>query len=125
MTRSEAVNLERAVGRLEAQIEEYGKQIADLTSFIREENQTASEGRARLYDKIDKQSETMAAIDGRLSKAEGVLTEIAPLAREFGTFRERSRGFVFAMVLAWTLFGGLLMWIGGIAWDWLLARLFG
>jgi len=108
-------NLERAVGRMEAQLEAQGQQIAALTAMVKESQAEASAGRSRLYDKVDDLSD-------RIGKTEEVVKRIEPLATDFGQLRERSRGFVFAVILAWAVFGGLLVWAGSQAWDWFINK---
>lgn len=108
-------NIERAVGRMEAQLEAQGQQIAALTAMVKESQAEASAGRLRLYDKVDDLSD-------RIGKTEDVVKRIEPLATDFGQLRERSRGFVFAVILAWAVFGGLLVWAGSQAWDWFLNK---
>lgn len=100
-------NVERTLGRMEAQIEELMKMTAGQTVTI---NHVAHQ-----YDQIDR----------RLSHTEEVLKEVGPLARDFGKLRERSTGFLFALTLVWSIIGGLMLWVGSQVWDWIVSRVTG
>ncbi|VVT31909.1 hypothetical protein [Rhizobium sp. EC-SD404] len=79
--------------------------------------------RGRAFREVENVETAFNHFDGRVGRAERVITEIEQFARDFGRVRERSKGSVAASIVAWTLLGGLLMWVGNNVLEWLIARL--
>jgi hypothetical protein len=111
-------SMDRAIGRLEGRIEA-------LIQRVDQNQQSSAESRARVYNKLEGVEKIVGSIEGSVSAHESTLQEIAPLAREYGRLRERSRGFIAAIVIGWTLLGGFLMWSGNMIVSWAIAGLTG
>lgn len=111
-------NTERAIGRLEGGVDALKDQIEELKQIVQ------AQGRASADERNELRLGVMSA-NRRLDSDEVTLNTIEPLAKDFGKLREKSVGFIYAVLLLWTLIGGLLMWLGEQVWTWIAERLTG
>lgn len=109
---------QRSIGKIEGQ-------LTQLMQTIKADTERAEKSRSKVYEKLEKIESDVGSIDGRTSKLENTVESIEPLAKEFGRVRERSKGVFAVIVVAWTLLGGFLMWMGNNMLEWLIARLAG
>ncbi len=106
----------KAIGSLQSDVK-------NLTRLIEAQDQRSSESRRRVYDRLDELGNVVDNIEDRLKDSEQVIKDIEPLARDFGSIRDKSKTVLAIIIAGWTLLGGFLMWIGNSFLEWLIQRL--
>lgn len=105
-------NSERAIGRLEGKLDA-------LIKTVEQQGQQSSEGRAKIYERIEKVDKDTQMLSGRLDAVEGTVTKMGPVFTRVGSLLERSKGALWVLAIIWLFMGGLILeavrWVGGIA----------
>jgi hypothetical protein len=109
----------RALGSLEASVENVTHTVANMTVAWAEQERNATEGRRELHDKIDDVRQVAFALASKVDGMAKEMIEISPAVREFRRQRERAIG---ARNLGRWVWGAMLTAAGGLGWvisEWL------
>lgn len=91
-------NVDRAVGRLEGQMEQV---LAML--------QTSAVNRQQLYEGQEQLRIELQAVGRRVEDISATVSKVEPVASEFNKWKERGVGIVALLGLVWLFFGGLVV----------------
>jgi|GEM_PF-6956224 len=105
-------NSERAIGRLEGKLDA-------LIKTVEQQGQQSTEGRAKIYERLEKVDRDTQLLTGRMEAVEGTVTRMGPVFMRVGSLLERSKGALWVLAIFWLFMGGLILegirWVGHVA----------
>jgi hypothetical protein len=93
--------MSRAVGALEATVK-------SLTQIWQQQDESATEGRHRLYAKVDQMMTELVKLTGRVDRLAEEVTTLKPQVATFNDNHQQGIGSKRTIALAWTMFVGMI-----------------
>lgn len=102
-------NTQRAIGRLEGQMQE-------VINLLKSQDERSTASRARMHETQEKTAREVHALSSRVGAVEGAVAHMDPVFKRVGSLMERSKGILMVLALVWLFMGGLILegvkWIG-------------
>lgn len=102
-------NTQRAIGRLEGQMQE-------VISLLKNQDERSTASRARMHEMQDKTAREVHDLTGRVVAVEKAVAHMDPIFRRVGSLLERSKGILMVLAIIWLFMGGLILegirWVG-------------